>query len=128
MPYESQADELINNLRIACEETLLFPNSWLPDSYHNHKTGFVGVDTIHKKLDKKDEAKKPSQYQQAKQSRLENIALYADQAIHEESISYDQNVDEAKKYSRIMAHWRVRPPLQPGRPVLFICLMLSPPI
>jgi|TARA_B110000495_G_scaffold180047_1_gene173855 hypothetical protein len=109
MPYESQADELINNLRIACEETLLFPNSWLPDSYHNHKTGFVGVDTIHKKLDKKDEAKKPSQYQQAKQSRLENIALYADQAIHEENISYDQNVDEAKKYENMQSFCKYCP-------------------
>jgi hypothetical protein len=103
MNYESQADRLIANLDNACREAILIPNSWLPDSYHNHKTGFVGVDTIHKKLDKKDEAKKPSQYQQAKQSRSENIALYADQAIHEENISYDQNVDEAKKYENMQS-------------------------
>lgn len=101
--YESQADKLINNLKTACEESILIPNHWLPESYHNKKTGEVGLDTVLKKLDQKDQARKPSKHVIAKQNRSENIEIYQDYASHDESIVYENHVDEAKLYENMQS-------------------------
>lgn len=103
MNHESQADQLIANLDNACRDAILIPNSWLPEHWHNQKTGFVGADTIHTKLDKIEEAAKPSKYQIAKQNRSENIEIYTDDATHEEAIGYKNHVDEAKLYENMQS-------------------------
>lgn len=103
MKYESQADQLIANLDKVCRDAILIPNSWLPEHWHNHKTGFVGADTIHQKLDKKEEESKPSKHQVAKQNRSENIEIYKDDASHEEAIGYANHVDEVRLYENMQS-------------------------
>mgnify|MGYP003111536566 CR=1 FL=1 len=103
MNHESQADQLIANLDKACHDAILIPNSWLPEHWHNKKTGFVGADTIHAKLDKKEEESKPSKHQVAKQNRSENIEIYKDDASQEEAIAYDNHTDQAKLYENMQS-------------------------
>ena len=95
----SELKKMFAKLDAAIHNAITVPNSWLPEEYHNKKTGQVSLARLDKKCDRRDGVTDHKKLKAEKARRIEN---YRQQVETNGTFEYI-NVDEHKLYKNQMA-------------------------
>ena len=94
-----ETKKMFDKLNAAISEAITIPNHWLPEQYHNKKTGRVSLARLDKKCDKSDGVSDHKKFKAEKARRIEN---YRQQVAENGTFEYI-DVDEDKLYQNQMA-------------------------
>ena len=91
--------KMFDQLDAAILQAFTVPNSWLPEKYHNHKTGCVSLARLNKKCDKREGI---TDHKKLKAEKARRIEDYRQQFAASGTFEYT-DVDEHKLYNNQMA-------------------------
>tara|TARA_R110000824_G_scaffold13973_3_gene60083 strand:+ start:1038 stop:1373 length:336 start_codon:yes stop_codon:yes gene_type:complete len=83
----------------AIMQAFTVPNDWLPEKYHNHKTGCVSLERLNKKCDKQEGI---TDHKKLKAEKARRIEDYRQQVAASGEFEYI-DIDEHKLYKNQMA-------------------------
>jgi len=90
--------ELLKKAEKVIKQCFIVPNEILPEEYHNKKTGYVSLEKLDKKCDKRDGI---SNAKKLRAERFRRVELYRKQMETENTIEY-VDIDEYKLYNNEM--------------------------
>jgi len=98
--------QLIEDGMRVMQETVVIPNEWLPEEWHDKKRGGRTLARLNKICDKKEGL---SEYKKNRAARARNIEAYRQQFEQEGKFDYDQERNEDKLYANQQAWCRFCP-------------------
>ena len=78
--------ELMSQLEVIVKDMVLVPNSWLPESFQDHRTDSVSLADLERKCD--DMERGETDHQQEKKEKDRRIALYREMIDNGQEITY----------------------------------------
>ena len=98
----------MKELYYAIEEAFEVPNSWLPEEYHNDKTGYVTLSKLNKQCNKKEGI---SEHKKLKAEKARHVEIYRKQIEENGEIEY-VDIDEEQLYKNQIAWAKYCPGMQ----------------
>jgi len=98
--------QLIADFEAAYQDGMVFPNSWLPEKFHDNKRGGRTGVRLNQMCDKRDGL---TEHKKKKATKARNIEMYRQQFEQYGKFEYDQERDEMKLYENQQAWCRYCP-------------------
>ena len=98
--------QLIEDGMRVMQETVVIPNAWLPQDWHDNKRGGRTLARLNKMCDKQEGI---TEHKKLKATKARNIEAYRQQFEQEGKFDYDQERNEDKLYANQQAWCRFCP-------------------